>query len=149
MSIEDEARALARIPMFRELDASQLRLVAFSAARLDVADGDILFRQGDAADAVYVVLDGEAVIEVTAGASTQEVARLGRDALVGEMGVLTGEPRTATVRASAALSVLRVETDLFLSLMDRTPALARSVLKELALRLQETTRALVRARSAG
>lgn len=147
MSIEDEARTLARIPMFRDLEPSQLRLLAFSAARLDVAEGDALFLQGEAPDAAYVVLDGTAVIEVSAGGATHEVARLGRDTVVGEMGVLTGEPRTATVRAGAPMSVLRMETDLFLDLLDRTPSLARSVLRDLALRLQETTQALVRARS--
>ncbi|QRG08215.1 cyclic nucleotide-binding domain-containing protein [Xanthobacter dioxanivorans] len=146
MSIEDEARTLARIPMFRDLEPSQLRLLAFSASRLDVAAGDVLFHQGDVPDAAYVVLDGTAVIEVAAGGAAHEVARLGRDTVVGEMGVLTGEPRTATVRAGDPMSVLRIETDLFLSLLDKTPSLARSVLRDLAMRLQQTTQALVRAR---
>ncbi|MFG1347548.1 Crp/Fnr family transcriptional regulator [Xanthobacter autotrophicus DSM 431] len=146
MSIEDEARTLARIPMFRDLEPSQLRLLAFSATRLDVAVGDVLFEQGEAPDAAYVVLDGTAVIEVSAGGAAHEVARLGRDTVVGEMGVLTGEPRTATVRAGATMSVLRIETDLFLSLLDKTPSLARSVLRDLAFRLQQTTQALVKAR---
>ncbi|MFS8036244.1 Crp/Fnr family transcriptional regulator [Xanthobacter sp. AM11] len=146
MSIDDEARTLARIPMFRELEPSQLRLLAFSAARLDVAAGDILFQQGEAPDAAYVVLEGVAIIEVTAGGAAHEVARLGRDTVVGEMGVLTGEPRSATVRAGEPMSVLRMETDLFLALLDRTPSLARAVLRDLAFRLQETTRALVKAR---
>lgn len=147
MSIEDEARTLGRIPMFRDIEPSQLRLLAFSASRLDVAPGDVLFHQGDLPDAAYVVLDGTAVIEVSAGGAPFEVARLGRDTVVGEMGVLTGEPRTATVRAGDAMSVLRIETDLFLSLLDRTPSLARSVLRDLAVRLQQTTQALVRARA--
>lgn len=146
MSIEDEARSLARIPMFGDLEPSQLRLLAFSATRLDVADGDVLFHQGDVPDAAYVVLEGTAVIEVAAGGAAIEVARLGRDTMVGEMGVLTGEPRSATVRAGAPMSVLRMEADLFLALLDRTPSLARSVLRDLALRLQETTQALVKAR---
>lgn len=146
MSIDDEARTLARIPMFRELEPSQLRLLAFSATRLDVAAGDTLFQQGEAPDAAYVVLEGVAIIEVTAGGAAHEVARLGRDTVVGEMGVLTGEPRSATVRAGEPMSVLRMETDLFLALLDRTPSLARAVLRDLAFRLQETTRALVKAR---
>ncbi|MFG1376529.1 Crp/Fnr family transcriptional regulator [Xanthobacter autotrophicus] len=146
MSIEEEARTLARIPMFQDLEPSQLRLLAFSAARLDVAPGDVLFTQGEAPDAAYVVLEGTAVIEVAAGGMAHEVARLGRDTVVGEMGVLTGEPRTATVRAGEPMSVLRMETDLFLNLLDKTPSLARSVLRDLAFRLQETTQALVKAR---
>lgn len=146
MSIEDEARALARIPMFRDVDPSQLRLLAFSAARLDVAAGDALFHQGEASDAAYVVLEGTALIEVSADGVTHEIARLGRDTVVGEMGVLTGDARSATVRAGGPMSVLRMDADLFLALLDKTPSLARSVLRDLALRLQETTRALVKAR---
>lgn len=146
MSIEDEARTLARIPMFRDLEASQLRLLAFSATRLDVAPGDVLFHQGEAPDAAYVVLEGTAVIEVSVGGAAHEIARLGKDTVVGEMGVLTGEVRSATVRAGEPMSVLRIETDLFLALLDRSPSLARSVLRDLAVRLQETTRALVKAR---
>ncbi|MFG1191667.1 MULTISPECIES: Crp/Fnr family transcriptional regulator [Xanthobacter] len=146
MSIEDEARVLSRIPMFRDLEPSQLRLLAFSATRLDVAPGDVLFHQGEAPDAAYVILDGTAVIEVTAGGTTHEITRLTKDTVVGEMGVLTGEARSATVRAGAPMSVLRMDSDLFLALLDKTPSLARSVLRDLALRLQETTRALVKAR---
>lgn len=146
MSIEDEARSLARIPMFQDLEPSQLRLLAFSATRLDVAAGDVLFLQGEASDAAYVILDGTAVIEVAAGGAAHEVARLGRDTVVGEMGVLTGEARSATVRAGAPMTVLRMDGDLFLSLLDRTPSLCRAVLRDLAVRLQETTRALVKAR---
>lgn len=147
MSIDEEARALGRIPMFQALEPGQLRLVAFSSSRLKVAEGEALFHQGDISDAAYVLLEGTALIEVSAEGTTVEVARLTPDSLVGEMGILTGGPRTATVRAGSPMVVLRLERELFLDLMDRTPALARSVLKDLASRLQETTQALVRART--
>ncbi|HSI41526.1 MAG TPA: cyclic nucleotide-binding domain-containing protein [Xanthobacteraceae bacterium] len=144
MNIDDEVRALGSIPLLRGVGPAQLRLIAFSGSRLEVPEGEALFFQGDVPDAVYVVLDGVAAVEVETPDGPKVVAKIQRDSLVGEMGVLTNEPRSATIRAEKRLVTLRLDRELFLGLLDDAPSLSRSVMRDLACRLQETTAQLVR-----
>ena len=78
MTIEDEIRTLQQIPMFRDLDASKLKLMAFAGQRITCRKGDLLFEEGDPPDAVYIILDGEVDVVRTGPAGEVVLARLGR-----------------------------------------------------------------------
>ena len=77
-------------------DAERARLVAASAERLYRA-GEAIVRQGDTGDSMFVICRGGARVTVSPGG--QEVARFGPGGYFGEMSLLTGQPRTATVSA--------------------------------------------------
>ncbi len=114
MTLETEVQSLRQVPMFRDIDPARLKLLAFTSERVQFAEGQRFFVQGDAADAAYVILEGKADVTLNTPTGEIKVAELGRNALVGEMGILSDNPRSATV-ASAAVMV----ADLGLS--DRMP----------------------------
>ena len=142
MSIDDEAESLKAIPMFADIEPARLKLIAFTSARLDFAQDEVVFRQGGPADGAYVVLSGSVNVEIEMGGRRVPVARHGRHALIGEMGLLTGAPRSATIIAAEPLSVLKIESDVFADLLREFPGLSLAVMRDLATRLRATTQAL-------
>jgi len=147
MSLNEDAKALKSIPLFSKVEPTKLKLLAFTSERLTFLKGDALFAQGDTADAAYIVLAGEAAIEVKSGTGSVEVARVGRNDIVGEIAILCDVPRTATVRALTDLVALRVSKDGFFHLVTQFPEVGIEIMAELAARLHHTTQALTAARA--
>src|SRR6202000_742369 len=113
MSIQDDVDALRRIPLFTKVEPSKLKLMAFASERATYQAGDVLFNQGDRADAAYIIRDGRAEIVVNTPNGPLTVAEVGRDAFVGEIGILCDVPRTATIQATERLVTLKITKDLF------------------------------------
>jgi CRP-like cAMP-binding protein len=147
MTLESEVQSLRQIPMFRDIDPARLKLLAFTSERIRFAPGQRFFAQGDAADAAYVILDGRADVLLTSGGSEIKVAELGRNALVGEMGILSDNPRSATVTAVEPSTALRIDKRVFLELLTQFPQMSIAVMRELASRLDRTNAQLVVARA--
>ena len=76
------------------------------------------------------------------------VAWLDENAVIGEIAILTGVPRTATVRAVGELTALRIGKDTFFKLITDIPDIGMEIMKELARRLERTTAELQKAKSA-
>ncbi len=146
-SIGSEAAMLRAVPFLADVELARLKLLAYVSERLDFDAGDIVFEQGSSGSDVYFVLDGKADVLSDSPRGPVLVATLGRHALFGEISALCNVPRTATVQANGALSVLRIPQDAFLSLIEESPALALKVVRELAERLARTTRELARAQA--
>lgn len=147
MTLESEVQSLRQVPMFRDVDPARLKLLAFTSDRVQFTDGQRFFAQGDASDAAYVVLEGEAevLLEPQGGESGSEAIRLavlGRTALVGEMGILSDAPRSASVRAMGPTTALRIDRRVFLELLGQFPQIAVAVMRELARRLEQTNQKL-------
>jgi len=100
--------------------------------RVFFAPGESIFDTGDKADAMYVVLDGEAQVDVGG-----RFHRLTRGTVFGEMALVAPGRRMATVRAVEPMHVLKVYADDFRSLLLDRPQIALSMLRALALRLRE------------
>jgi CRP-like cAMP-binding protein len=144
MTLDSEVQSLRQVPMFKDIDMSRLKLLAFTSERIHFSKGQRFFAQGDAADAAYVILDGKAeVVLSAAGGGEIKVAELGRNALVGEMGILSDTPRSATVIASEASSALRIDKRVFLELLMQFPQISIAVMRELASRLERTNAQLL------
>ncbi len=95
MTLETEVQSLRQVPMFREVDPARLKLLAFTSERVHFADGQRFFDRGDAADAAYLILEGRRR-DPRRAAGADPLALLGANALVGEMGILADQPRSAT-----------------------------------------------------
>src|SRR5207302_10143075 len=93
------------------------RVLASIAEARYLRGGDELYREGDLSEHVYLVVSGR--LRVTSNGSL--VGYVGRLEPVGEMGVVTGEPRTSTVRAVRDTVVLGVAHTEFLDFLDRHP----------------------------
>lgn len=145
--LDAEVLSLRAVPMFKDIETARLKLIAFTSERLNFPQGDALFRQGEPSDSAYVLIDGLADVLLETANGPVSVAELGRNALVGEMGVITGSPRSATILARSAVTALRLPKEVFLGLLAEFPPLSLAVMRDLAKRLDATNARLAAAQS--
>lgn len=138
MTIEDDIALLESVPSFRTLGREALRVIAIGAESRTLQGGEVLFRQGDAADCGYVVEEGS----LTAAENEGEPTLLRRGALLGELSLLTENKRPATVTASEPSSVMRITRALFLRMLQGYPDVADRLRRELIQRTEQTMREL-------
>ena len=125
---EPPAGVLAKVPVFVPLEPAELESLAHECERLDFGRGERIVHEGEPGDAMYVVLDGTAVVSVATGnGDEREVARLARGEFFGEMALLTGEPRSAGVTVAEDLSVLRIHKDSLQAVLARRPGLMQEM----------------------
>lgn len=133
----EELAALRAVPIFAHLDVPRLKLMVFTSERMHFSPGEVLFHQGDDSDAAYVVVDGTADVVIDGADGPVTVSTVGANAIVGEMGIVTGDPRSATIVATAPLTALCLRKDVFLALLAEFPDMALSVTRLMVKRLQE------------
>jgi small-conductance mechanosensitive channel len=105
---------LAGVDLFARLSEEQRRGIA-AATRIRVfGSGEAIVRQGEPGQSMFVVCGGR--VSVVLEPSGQQVATIGKGGYFGEMSLLTGDPRTATVRAAGDVSVLEIEAEVFRAL---------------------------------
>ena len=114
---------------------------------LQFGPGDVVFRQGDKGDRLFIVKEGvlEILAQPTDGAEAQAIAYLGQGEVLGEIALLTGSPRSATARSPERAELFTIEKAVFLDLMGTLPAFARNLCIVLAKRLETTTLKVPRA----
>lgn len=149
MKFEAEVAALQKTPMFRDVDPSRLRLLAFMGEDRSFRDGEYVVRQGDASDSAFLILDGVADVVIDIGGKPTVVAQLKNNEIFGEMAMLCETPRTASVRANGDLRTLAFEREPMLRLLREFPEMAIEMSRSLAHRLERTTAELARLRAAG
>jgi CRP-like cAMP-binding protein len=112
------------LPLFTGVPELRLATALSSAKPLRVRAGDMVVRQGEPADRFYVILGGEFhVSQGETGSAHRHLRTIGRDDVFGEIGLLTGAPRTATVTAATEGRLLALEADDFLELVSAAPDL--------------------------
>ena len=142
MSLKEEFELLRRVPIFAEIEPAKLKLLAFMSERVGFDPGKPLMRQGDPADAAYLVIDGHAEVVLETPGGPVVVATVGANETVGEMGILGDVPRNATVRAKDRVIVLRISKEPFMRMVREFPNMAVSIMRELAQRLDATNHQL-------
>ena len=142
MSLSEEVELLRNIPLFANIEPSKLKLLAFTSERIAYSQDQILCRQGEIGDAAYIIIDGEAEILVDTPSGPMAVATVGRNDIVGEIAILCDVPRTATVKAKTKLETLVISKDLFFRLIMEFPQIGIEIMRELASRLEATTKNL-------
>src|SRR5262249_20861443 len=133
MTIEDEIAFFERVPTLSLLGREALRILAIGAESRYIHDGDVLYREGEAADAGYVVQEGSFTLasERAQGAAPVTV---GPGAMLEELALLTEIVRPATATATEPSSVIRIPRKLFLKMLEGYPDAARRLREVLALR---------------
>ncbi len=133
--------------LFENQPEEVLQAVLSQGRLLDFGPGDVVFEQGDQGDRLFIVKSG--VLEIlstpTDGTEQAPVAYLGTGEVLGELALLTGSPRSATVRSPERAELFMVEKPVFLDLMETLPALSRNLCLVLAKRLETTTLKVPRA----
>jgi small-conductance mechanosensitive channel len=123
--IDAAARQLSGIDLFSTLSADACRSLAHAAADHLFAAGEAIVRQGEQGDSMFVVLRG--TVQVVLEPSGQQVATITAGGFFGEMSMLTGDPRTATVRAIGDVQALEVAAHDMRRLAQATPGLVEHI----------------------
>jgi CRP-like cAMP-binding protein len=134
MALEDDIRDMARLPIFQEIEADALRLLAFSAETKIFRKGDVLFRRGDMSDAGFLVLSGSFQIDSPSQREGGEFV-IPSYSLIGEMALLTATERPATVIAREPSTVLKITRAVFHRVLKEHPKSAIRIRASLEARL--------------
>jgi cAMP-dependent protein kinase regulator len=102
------ARALAATPLFAGMPSDALQALVANLQLVSLDRGELLFREGDPSDALYVIVEGEVSVQGD-GPPRVEMSRLGPGAFLGEVALMTDQPRTATVVCSVPAELLRID----------------------------------------
>jgi CRP/FNR family cyclic AMP-dependent transcriptional regulator len=124
---------LGSIWLFSACSATQLRAVRRSVREVEVQQDTILVAEGAAGDDFSYIVEGTAAVR----RGGRVVARLGPGSYFGELSLLDGRPRSATVVSTSPMRLLVLDRKRFESLLDSTPALAAKLLRAMAGRLRQ------------
>lgn len=133
--LDTVVRALGKSDLFAALRSDQLRKVAQRGELLQASEGELILREGDPSGAFFLVLSGYATVH----AHQTDVTELGPSAVIGEMGVLLGKSRTASVTASGPMVMLKFDALVFDAMFERIPGFGMAICRALARRLEDTT----------
>ena len=133
LSTIEKALFLKGVKLFERMTADQLRILSNISREIQVQGGDILFEKGDPCDYLYVIVDGQIEIVNDPGATHEEIlAVLGPSACFGEMALFGNQGRSAAARAAQDTSLLGIEKDPLLLLVQEHPSISIAIIEQLA-----------------
>ena len=138
--LERDVETLRNIPLFAGLPTARLKLIAYTAEVVRFAPGEVVVQQGDAADAVYIIAEGETEVWLRdVDGHDISLGTMGRNTLFGETAVLCQSRRTASVRAKDRVTTFKISARLFMDLVRQSPEIGMQVMTVLAQRLERST----------
>jgi CRP/FNR family cyclic AMP-dependent transcriptional regulator len=130
-----DASLLGGVALFRSMDEDERRALAAVMDLREVRAGEIVFREGDPGDSLLCVVGGQLDTLVKDNAGQEIVlAAVGAGDVVGEMSLLDGRPRSATLRCTEDARLLVLERDELLAVLPRSPHMALDMMGEMAAR---------------
>ena len=130
---------LRSAPLFRELDDEAASALRATMVEVRLGRGDVLFREGDTGDRVYVVIDGKVKLGRTSSDGRENLlAILGPGQMFGELSLFDPGPRSATVTAVTDTELLSLANEDMLTWLTGRPEVARGLLLQLGQRLRRS-----------
>ena len=133
---KDDMEVLHAIPLFSSASQKELKQILEECRVRKVRDGERLTEEGLNGREFFVVLSGTARCEV----ADREIRTFGRGSFFGELSLLTGGPRSATIIAETPMEVLVLDRRDFTDMLRTSPGITIKVLKSVAERLQHADR---------
>jgi len=124
---------IKRVPLFADCSKSELRQIAETADEVDVPAGTMLTKEGASGKEFVVIVDGAAEVRRRG----RKINELGSGDFLGEIALISGAPRTATVKTTEPTRALVLTAPAFRSLMRRVPSIQLKVLAALARRIPD------------
>lgn len=112
------------------------------------ADGEIVVRQGDLGDSLYVVQDGQVEIVAEEGGTEVVLRHAGRHEVLGEMALFEHQPRSATIRAKGKARILTLDKQNFLRRINEDPSLAFRLIETMSRRVRELSHEVIELQAA-
>ena len=137
VATKDVVENLKRVPLFAGCSTRELQAIALASRIIMHPAGKVIAREGDPGIGLFVIGEGEA--EVTIGGKKK--GALGPGAFFGEIALLDGGPRTATVTATTPITLYGLTEWTFRGLMHQHPSIAIKILVAMAGRLRDATKA--------
>ena len=141
ITLEQIITFLLEAPMFGDLDPTELSQIVHIMQVQGLQEGQHVFREGDNGDAWYVLYEGEVEVIKDAGTGTRVLAQLGPRACFGEMAILYGSSRSATVRAKTKATAFRFPRLEFLELLEAGNLAAYKLVLQMSMVLVSRQRA--------
>jgi small-conductance mechanosensitive channel/CRP-like cAMP-binding protein len=127
-------QALAALDLFASLTAAEREGLAAAMPLVPLEAGQTIVTQGNEGDSMFVIAAGTVEVRMAAAeGASRRVNALGAGAFFGEMSLLTGEPRSATVRALTAAAVYTIDRALLTPLLAQRPELAEALSRVVAM----------------
>lgn len=136
MTTSQHAEALGRVSLFSDLTGKQLEAIANAAKEIERGTGEVLAKEGDTGIGFFLILEGTAQVDV----GGDPKAELGPGDSFGEISLLDGGPRTATVTATSQMRLLGLTAWAFKAIVKEHPELAVRLLEVLAGYLRDTVK---------
>ncbi|MGI8553590.1 MAG: cyclic nucleotide-binding domain-containing protein [Dehalococcoidia bacterium] len=130
---QEKAQPLSVVPLFKGLNQQQLELVAENADEVRSRPGEVLIHQGHLGHEFILIVEGKARVE----RDGQVINHLQAGDYLGEIALIDGHPRTATVITEEPSVLLTIQSRSFNLLLDRVPGLQRQMLMTLCARLRQ------------
>jgi HEAT repeat protein len=142
LSLMERILFFRRVPLFANLSPGDLKQIAAVAQEESFSDGTVIIREGEIGDVMFIIVSGEVRVISVKDNRELELARRKAGDIVGEMAIISREPRSATIVAIGNVRALCMDQKSFEALLRDRPDVSLAVIQVLSRRLQEVTRRL-------
>lgn len=142
MRVKADVELLQQIPLFANSEAVHLQLLAFSAQRVELEKGSILFKKGDQGAAAYLVVEGSAEVFEDEEGTGDVIATAEGGALLGELSMIADAAYGVTVKTASALRAKKIDRALFIRLAAEFPEFGMGIMRNISLRLSRSVHRL-------
>jgi len=139
LSLMDRILFLKRVPLFANLSPVDLKQVAAIAEEELFSDGEEIAHEGDIGDVMFIIVSGEVRVLMMVGGNEKEIAHRKAGDAVGEMSIISREPRNATLVALGDVRTLCIDQKSFEGLIRERPDVSLAVIQVLSQRLKEAS----------
>ncbi|MEX2204287.1 MAG: cyclic nucleotide-binding domain-containing protein [Actinomycetota bacterium] len=136
MTQQDATSRLAQVPIFSECTKRELTIIGRAAKEVSHREGTVIAREGERGVGLFLILEGQCKVSI--GGKTK--AKLGPGDFFGEVALLDGGPRTATVTALTPVRLVGITGWVFRGLLMEHPSIALKTLEAVAGRLRAVTK---------
>jgi CRP/FNR family cyclic AMP-dependent transcriptional regulator len=140
---QDYAEMITGLPLFQGFTKAGAQMLIEPGEVRELAAGELVFSEGDPADSVFLVLSGKLLVFVARAGRELPLTTSEAGTLLGELGVLCGIPRAASVRTIEASAVLRWSSEVFRRLMLRNTFLSERIFANSLRTIIEKERSLI------
>jgi CRP/FNR family transcriptional regulator, cyclic AMP receptor protein len=136
ISTVEKVLFLKGVDLFKTIPGEELSYLAQITEEVEYTPNQLIFKEGDQGDAMYLIVDGKVKVHV----GERQLAELGQKQCVGEMSILDAEPRSASVTSVTESTLLKIQREDFTEILAEKPEISQGIIKVLTRRLREANR---------